>query len=256
LPVVPSLALGTGDVTLLELTAAYTAFANRGSTSVPRMFTRVDDSSGHTIFDNAERHAQAISAVTAYLMSSMLAEVVDSGTAARVRGAGFTLPAGGKTGTTDDYADAWFVGYTPSVVTGVWFGLDDPAPIMARGFASTVAVPAWAAFMKVATRGATKEWFQMPTGIEEVEMCRLSGRRATPSCRYHYIPTRSSATPLAGVVSAAYVEAQPLPAPVAPVYTDIFPAGSVASETCADARGLAHESGARLVTRRKPRQAP
>jgi len=148
LPVVPSLALGTGDVTLLELTAAYTAFANRGVTSLPRLFTRVDDSNGVALFHNAERHSQAISEATAFMMSSMLADAVSSGTATGVRAAGFRLPAAGKTGTTDDYADAWFIGYTPSIVTGVWFGLDTPAPIMARGFGGTVAVPAWARFMK------------------------------------------------------------------------------------------------------------
>ena len=256
LPVVPSLALGTGDVTLLELTTAYTAFANKGVTSLPRLFTRVDDSSGRPLFHNGERHTHAISEVTAYLMSSMLADVVDSGTAAGVRAAGFKLPAGGKTGTTDDYADAWFVGYTPSVVTGVWFGLDDPAPIMTRGFASTVAVPAWTTFMKAATRGAKKEWYSMPSGIEEVQMCRLSGRRATPSCRYHYIPAAPSSTPASSVVPAAYVGARPLPAPIPPVYADIFPEGSVASETCADDSALPFDGVTRLVMRQRPDQTP
>lgn len=256
LPVVPSLALGTGGVTLLELTTAYTAFANKGVTSLPRLFTRVDDSSGHTIFHNGERHTQAISEITAYLMSSMLADVVDSGTGTGVRDAGFKLPAGGKTGTTDDYADAWFVGYTPSVVTGVWFGLDDPAPIMARGFASRVAVPAWATFMKAATRGAKKEWYEMPAGLEEVQMCRLSGRRASPSCRYHYISATQSSSSAAGAVPAAFVGAQPLPAPVPPVYADIFPEGSVASEACAHASGLSPDGFTQLVMRQTPRQAP
>jgi 1A family penicillin-binding protein len=256
LPVVPSLALGTGDVTLLELTTAYTAFANKGVTSLPRLFTRVDDTGGNTIFHNGERHTQAISEVTAYLMSSMLADVVDSGTAAGLRGAGFRLPAGGKTGTTDDYADAWFVGYTPSVVTGVWFGLDNPAPIMARGFASTVAVPAWATFMRAATRGAEKAWYSMPSGIEKVQMCRLSGRRATASCRYHYIPAAPSSTPASGLVPAAYVAAQPLPAPAAPVYEDIFPEGAVGSETCEHAGAHPAEGVARLIMRQTPEQTP
>ena len=115
-------------------------------------------------------------------MTSLMTSVIDSGTASSAK-AKLGRPAAGKTGTTNAHKDAWFVGYTPSVVTGVWFGLDDPAPIMARGFASTVAVPAWATFMKVATRGAKKEWYAMPSGIESIEMCRLSGRRATPSCR-------------------------------------------------------------------------
>src|SRR6185503_18149968 len=94
LPIVPSLALGTGEVTLLELTAAYSAFANAGSVASPRLLLRVEDQSGTTIWSSEERHLQAISPTTAYLMSSMLSDVVTSGTATRVRAAGFKLPAG------------------------------------------------------------------------------------------------------------------------------------------------------------------
>ena len=78
---------------------------------------------------------------TASLMSSLLADVVNSGTAARARGLGFTLPAAGKTGTTNDFNDAWFVGYTPKLVTGVWVGFDQPRTILPNGFAADVAVP-------------------------------------------------------------------------------------------------------------------
>ncbi len=134
LPMVPSLALGTGEVTLLELTAAYGAFANRGLLASPRLITRVDDAEGVTIWTAPPAVTQAVRPSTAFLMSSMLADVVSGGTASGARAAGFTLPAGGKTGTTDDFADAWFVGYTPHLVAGVWFGLDCPAPIMTGGF--------------------------------------------------------------------------------------------------------------------------
>ena len=242
LPMVPSLALGTGDVTLLELTAAYTAFANRGLTSLPRLYTRVDDSSGAAIFHNPERHTHAISEATAFMMSSILADVVSSGTATGVRSAGFRLPAGGKTGTTDDYADAWFIGYTPSIVTGVWFGLDRPAPIMARGFGGTVAVPAWVSFMKQATRGAKAEWFTMPAGVEKVAMCRLSGARATPACRYHYMPAPQPAESMvAGDVPAGY--AAPLPSSEPPVYEELFPIGTVSPATCSYAAGHPVDAG-------------
>src|SRR5207248_3103511 len=84
------------------------------------------------------------------------------------RSAGFKLPAAGKTGTTDDFADAWFIGYTPHLVTGVWFGMDRRAPIMNRGFASVVAVAAWAAFMKVATAGDQPDWYQPPADAVSV----------------------------------------------------------------------------------------
>lgn len=232
LPVVPSLALGTGEVTLLELTAAYTALANQGTTSAPRLFTRVEDSAGVAIFHNTERHTRALSEGTAYMMSSMLADVISSGTATGVRAAGFKLPAAGKTGTTDDYSDAWFIGYTPRIVTGVWFGLDTPAPIMARGFGGTVAVPAWAKFMKIATHGHKAEWFEMPSGVEKVAICRLSGARATPSCKHQYIlpdvPVGSM-----GVVTAGHpAPVQGLPPSEPPVYEELFTVGSISSEMC------------------------
>ena len=184
LPSVPSLALGTGEVTLLELTAAYGVFANQGLLAAPRLVSRVEDAEGRVIWSAPITTTRAISQTTAFLMSSMLADVVSSGTATGARAAGFKLPAGGKTGTTDDYADAWFVGYTPHLVAGVWFGFDTPAPIMSRGFASTVAVPAWARFMKAATTGARPDWYAVPADVEKVAICRLSGARATDGCRY------------------------------------------------------------------------
>ena len=183
LPMVPSLALGTGEVTLLELTSAYGVFANQGLLAAPRFLTRVEDCDGTVIWSAPLETSRAISQTTAFLMSSMLADVVSSGTATGARAAGFTLPAGGKTGTTDDYSDAWFVGYTPHLVAGVWFGLDTPAPIMNRGFASVVAVPAWARFMKAATTGAKPDWYPVPANVERVAICRLTGARAADGCR-------------------------------------------------------------------------
>ena len=91
--------------------------------------------------------------------------------------------ATGKTGTTDDYGDAWFVGYTPNLVAGVWFGYDEKKKIMTRGFAGTVAAPAWARFMKNATEGDTPDWFEMPSDVERIKVCRKSGLRATHECR-------------------------------------------------------------------------
>ena len=232
LPPVPSLALGTGEVTLLELTAAYTAFANKGTASSPRLFTRVEGSDGAAIFHNVERQARALSEETAYMMSSMMADVISSGTATGVRTAGFKLPAAGKTGTTDDYSDAWFVGYTPRVVTGVWFGLDAPAPIMARGFGGTVAVPAWVTFMKAATAGHKPEWFEMPSGVEKVAICRLSGARATPSCQHQYVPTEAAVGTMGGGTAGYPMPIAGLPPSEPPVYEDLFSVGTIPSELC------------------------
>ena len=226
LPMVPSLALGTGEVTLLELTTAYGAFANRGILVTPRFITRVEDAEGGTIWSAIDMSEQVISPTTAYLMSSMLSDVVSSGTGARARVAGFKLPAAGKTGTTDDYTDAWFIGYTPRLLTGVWVGLDTPAPIMRAGFAGVVAVPAWAQYMREATKGAKAEWYAAPPDVEKVAICRLSGARATDACRRAELATQ----PVPALTDSLY------PAPVAPeeplVYEDLFPVGSAPEETC------------------------
>jgi 1A family penicillin-binding protein len=230
LPMVPSLALGTGEVTLLELTTAYTAFANTGVASMPRLFTRVEDADGRTLLFNGERHTRAISEDTAYMMSSMLSDVVTGGTATGARAAGFKLPSAGKTGTSDDYEDAWFVGYTPHLVTGVWFGLDRPAPIMSRGFAGTVAVPAWARFMRDATAGAKPDWYSMPAGLEKVAICPLSGARATEACRQAHFTTDVAVGTSGELGEDGIASVAALPAPE--VYEDIFPIGAVPSETC------------------------
>ena len=232
LPRVPSLALGTGELTLLELTAAYGVFANRGVLAAPRIITRVDDADGTTIWTAPLETSRAISETTAFLMSSMLSDVMSGGTAAGARTAGFKLPAGGKTGTTNDYADAWFVGYTPHLVAGVWFGLDTPAPIMQRGVAGVVAVPAWATFMKAATTGAKPDWFAVPPDVEKVAICRRSGARATDECRRALPEAAPVVEPGAGGL------AWPLVAPKAPmaiddpVYEDYFPIGLVPPDFC------------------------
>jgi len=189
LPAVPSLALGTGEVTLLDLTSAYGAFANSGIIAPHTLIRRIEDRAGNVLWQSSlERQPhRAVRAGTAYLMSSMMADVMNRGTGSRARAEGFKLPAAGKTGTTDDYADAWFVGYTPTLVTGVWFGHDEKKRIMNRGFASTVAVPAWADFMKKATEGKKAQWFDVPSDVERMTVCRKSGLRAASACRIAYM---------------------------------------------------------------------
>jgi penicillin-binding protein 1A len=237
LPAVASLALGTGGVTLLELTAAYGVFANQGVAVSPHLIVRVEDAAGQTVFGETPSRRQAVTPTTAYLMSSMLADVITSGTATGVRAAGFKLPAAGKTGTTNDYTDAWFVGYTPHLVTGVWFGLDRPAPIMNRGFASVVAVPAWAEFMTRATARDAADWFATPADVEKITICRTSGQRATDACRHGWTGT--------GFVQAGLTEMPGTPAgdtavattgrmarPRSLVYDEYFPYGTAPSGPC------------------------
>ena len=182
LPNVPSLALGTGELTLFELTSAYGVFANRGVWREPTMIRRVVDRYGREIYRAPDMQRQVITEATAYLMTSMMADVVDRGTASSARTTGFRLAAAGKTGTSQSYTDAWFVGYTPALVTGVWVGYDKPRMIMDRGFASVVAVPVWARFMSAALRDARNDWFDMPGSLMKVKLCKISGLLATDQC--------------------------------------------------------------------------
>jgi 1A family penicillin-binding protein len=182
MPAVPSLALGTGEVSLLNLTSAYTAFANGGVLQPPVVILRIEDADGRVIYRGESVGRRVLSESTAYLMASMLSDVVNHGTGYSARQNGFQLPAGGKTGSTDDHSDAWFIGFTPRLAAGVWVGFDRPQPIMRRGFASVVAVPAWAGFMKAATVGNKAEWLLVPSGVSTIRRCRQSGGLATEYC--------------------------------------------------------------------------
>jgi 1A family penicillin-binding protein len=183
LPAVPSLALGSGEVTLFDMTSAYGAFAADGEWHRPLLIRRVEDLDGQVLFAAEDTAVQAVKPDTAFLMTSMLRDVIDGGTAWKVRQIGFRLPAAGKTGTTNDYRDAWFVGYTKSLVSGVWVGYDTPKPILpGAAYAADVAVPMWAHFMKAATSNDKPEAFVAPRGVVAVSICRLSGKRPAGGC--------------------------------------------------------------------------
>jgi membrane carboxypeptidase/penicillin-binding protein len=181
-PSVPSLALGSGEVTLEGLTAAYGAFADKGIYHAPILIRRVEDRDGTVIFEADRTATRVVSERTAFLLTSMLSDVVNYGTAWKARREGFMLPAAGKTGTTNEYVDAWFVGYTPRLVTGVWIGFDQPQTIVSRGYAADIAVPLWGRFMKQATRGDKPEWFTTPKGLVGVQVCRITGKLPNVGC--------------------------------------------------------------------------
>jgi 1A family penicillin-binding protein len=224
LPAVPSLALGTGELTLLELTSAYSAFANQGMRADPVFVRRVEDRSGTVLWETRVTTTRAVSPETAFLMSSMLTDVIQRGTASKARALGFTLPAAGKTGTTDNFQDAWFIGYTPHLVAGVWFGFDAPSRIMNEGFAATVAVPGWTMFMKRATANDKPDKFQPPPGVTRVTLCRLSGQLATDACRAAADPTKEL---LAAIESGVDPPVTPRPVRPAGVYEEYVVTGSV-----------------------------
>ena len=182
-PGVWSLALGSGEVTLLSMTRAYAAFANHGMLTEPTLVRRVETADGHVLFSATPRVVRGVSEETAFLMTSMLSDVINAGTGWQARNVGFTLPAAGKTGTTNDYKDAWFVGYTPSLATGVWVGYDQPRTIIGNGYAGDLAVPLWGRFMAAATRGDKPEGFASPATVSGATICRLTGKLATDACR-------------------------------------------------------------------------
>ena len=178
----PSLALGTGLVTPLDLTAAYTMFPGGGQVARPRGVVSVFDADGAQVLDRPVEREQVVAPPVAFQMVSMLRDVVDRGTGAPARALGVRGPVGGKTGTTDDYHDAWFVGFSTSVVAGVWVGFDQPAPIGRDAYGARVALPIWADFMKRTRTQLPPREFQVPPGIRVEELCSVSYLRPVDGC--------------------------------------------------------------------------
>ena len=236
-PSVPSLALGASDVTLSALTAAYGAFADGGIVRTPILIRRVEDSDGVVLYTEEGKSHRAVSEATAFLMASMLSDVINAGTGFRARQTGFTLPAAGKTGTTNDYNDAWFVGFTPHLVTGVWVGFDQPQTIASGGYAGELAVPIWAAFMKRATRGDKPDWFERPANVVGLNVCRMSGKLPTGGCDNVSVVNRD------GVVEKRSM-----------VYTEYFVRGTNPTEICPLHTSFVHRSPGRRLRqgRRRP----
>jgi membrane carboxypeptidase/penicillin-binding protein len=115
-------------------------------------------------------------------MTSMLGDVIDRGTASAARRAGIGFDAGGKTGTTDDFKDAWFVGFSSSIVVGVWVGFDQPKTIAAEAYGSRYALPIWTDFMRQAARVRRPEEFERPSGLREQTLCRVSYLQPVDGC--------------------------------------------------------------------------
>ncbi|MGE0359485.1 MAG: transglycosylase domain-containing protein [Vicinamibacterales bacterium] len=182
LPDVPSLALGTGLVTPLALTAAFSMFPNGGLAVRPRDITRVRDADGDIAMLVAVETERVLAPEVAYQMVTMLQDVIDRGTATAARRAGLRFAVGGKTGTTDDFKDAWFVGFSSNLVAGVWVGFDQPEPIGRDGFASRYALPIWTDFMQRAARGRRPGRFERPAGLAAETLCAESHRQPVDGC--------------------------------------------------------------------------
>jgi membrane carboxypeptidase/penicillin-binding protein len=181
-PEVPSLALGSGVVSPLELTAAYAVFPSLGSSVKPRGIVEVQDARGRTVQRMHVEREPVLRPAVAYQMVTMLRDVVDYGTAVGARRAGVRGPVGGKTGTTSDALDAWFVGFSSSVVVGVWVGFDQPRTIRDGASAARVAVPIWSEFMRRSADRLPARRFTPPANIRSERLCRISHQRALSDC--------------------------------------------------------------------------
>ena len=176
-----SLALGAAEASLLELTAAYSVFPNQGVLMKPYQVLKIVDRQGNLLEESRPQPREAIRADTAYVMTSLMEGVVLRGTAAAA--AALQWPLGGKTGTTNDYTDAWFTGFDPNVTVGVWVGHDDKKPLGPAETGALAALPIWMDFMRVYidTRGDRQHppVFQPPGNIVFVNIDRGSGQPLT-----------------------------------------------------------------------------
>jgi 1A family penicillin-binding protein len=187
----PSLALGTAELSLLQLTASYSPFATLGERVHPRLIRLVEDTTGKKLWSPKVQRRRVMDDGVAYLVTDLLRDAVDRGTGRGARQAGFTGPAAGKTGTTDDGHDVWFVGYTPELLAGIWIGFDRPRAVVGDATGGDLAAPVWGELMRAVHSGrpTPEPWerprsvvarsVDPPTGLILAEGCRPESGDAT-----------------------------------------------------------------------------
>lgn len=173
-----SLALGSSGLSLLEITTAYSVFDNGGMLVKPFFISRIEDRSGQVIEENHPSMQESISPGTAYVMTDLLKAVITEGTGWRIRA--LRRPAAGKTGTTNDLRDAWFIGFTPTLVTGVWVGYDERKPMGKGETGSRAASPIWLYFMSEALKDRPVKDFLAPDGVVFAKIDAEKGLLASP----------------------------------------------------------------------------
>jgi penicillin-binding protein 1A len=183
IPPYPSIFIGAAEVYPIEMVAAYSAFATLGQRSTPQAIVRVENNKGEVLWQPEASRVPVMSTEESWLMVSALKDVVHRGTAAGSVGAVFSKPAGGKTGTTNDGTDVWFIGFTSDLVAGVWMGFDKPQKIQAGAQGGRLAAPAWAAFMnEVYRRKPSPPDWPMPMNIVTRQIDVSTNMLATPYC--------------------------------------------------------------------------
>lgn len=183
IPDLPVVFLGAFETTARNLTAAYTIFPNHGVYRAPFLISKVEDHSGHVLYEAPHAEKQVLSPECAWMVSGILQQVMKSGTAAKAASLGWKKIGAGKTGTTNDFYDAWFVGYTASLTCGVWVGMDQPQTIMEKGYGAALALPIWVDVMNQAPENKYPA-SSLTDGVpfKKVSLCSISGEQATSTC--------------------------------------------------------------------------
>jgi penicillin-binding protein 1B len=177
-----SLALGSFEVNLLELTSAYGVLATGGIRAEPLAILKIVDRNGNVLDEYREYREVVLPPDISYIAVDMLRSVVDEGTGESARAYGLRIPCAGKTGTTDDYGDGWFIGFTPELAVGVWTGFSHRVPMGRNQTGARVALPIWIDIMKAAYPYNNAPNFDRPANIVESIVCTESGLLATPYC--------------------------------------------------------------------------
>jgi len=178
----PAIYIGSFETNLKDLTAAYTVFPNGGVRKQAYIIERIDDAEHQPIYRASHITAPALDPSAAWMTSQLMEEVLTRGTAAAARSLGFKLPAAGKTGTTNDYKDAWFVGYTSTMTCGVWVGFDQPVTIIPHGYGAALALPVWVQVMNKAATIYPPTDLQPSMPMEHALVFSLSNHLATTGC--------------------------------------------------------------------------
>nr|MBA2571917.1 hypothetical protein [Gemmatimonadota bacterium] len=231
IPPYPSSAIGAGAVRPIELAGAYTAFANGGLRVEPFLIRRVVDLKGATVFDHRPRGVRTVSPSVAFMVTDLLRDAAEKGTGREARERlPARVPMAGKTGTTNDGTDVWYVGYTPEMVTAVWVGFDKPAPIGAGAFGGTLAAPIWGEMMRdvYAKRRVPGPWL-VPAELVTVASELATGLPITGACppvaaRREYFLAGTAPQGACLVQAGRVVAAEPLP-------DDLLPADTLGVDT-------------------------
>ena len=178
----PASYIGSFESNLKDLTSAYSVFPNAGVRRQAYIIERIDDQRHKPIYLSAHISSSALDPGATWMTSRLMQEVLTQGTAASARALGFKLPAAGKTGTTNDYKDAWFVGYTTTLTCGVWVGFDQPTTIIPHGYGAALALPVWTQVMNKAAQHYPAEPLQPTVPLQHTTVCSISNQLATTGC--------------------------------------------------------------------------